>query len=324
MAIEGEESITFSVRNAEEIREEMEKRLATVLVRGTCEMAPAGSKLAMGRRSRRPSIMLDRMEVRESLQESSLQQGGVDVGQGGDVTKATFSALLQPGGEPVKILYTERGLCMVDGRDSRKVISAFSYSDIEMWEEDTECELFGFAAPRGQSDKYKVVNLVTMDGPHMREMLMIHLHTTEWHGKVSGRTSYMVDGGEFKVMRLPLGTQASVEFKASCLVITDRTQIKIKGGVAVREITYDSITSWHVDAGLWGFESLSGLNFKFATDLVMEMRVELEKRVLTTSLFGKTSPFPSLPTFGRSRRTSKASSIGQEPNPMLTLTLTLT
>ena len=81
------------------------------------------------------------------------------------------------------------------------------------------------------------MNLVTKDGLEMKNQLISKVNTTEWHGQVSHVNNYVQDGDEFKVMKLPLGTQATINFTSEYLVMTDRTQLNVKGGIAVRDMS---------------------------------------------------------------------------------------
>ena len=107
----------------------------------------------------------------------------------------------------MQVLFLEDCVRVAGGAKVREV----AYHDIESWVEDAPHELFSF---RGGG---KEVELVSRDAVQMREQLVAQVNTTEWTGHVSGTTGYAERGPTFTVMKLPLGTQASVEFKAEVM-----------------------------------------------------------------------------------------------------------
>ena len=158
---------------------------------------------------------------------------------------ASFLAVLHPEGASVQLLFSETGVRIV-GSGLRSLEKEIHYDEIESWEEDAYKELFRFAA-RG-----KDLKLVTKDAAAMRDLVIPRVDTTIWQGEIGSVVESSADGSMFPVMKLPIGSQATVEFKSEHLVVTDRSQLGVKGGVAVREIPYGDMVSWRVDQGLWG------------------------------------------------------------------------
>ena len=174
---------------------------------------------------------------------------------------ADFSALLQPEGTHVKAYFSETGVRIV-GSGLRSLEKEIHYDEIESWEEDAYKELFRFAA-RG-----KDLKLVTKDAAAMRDLVIPRVDTTIWQGEIGSVVESSADGSMFPVMKLPIGSQATVEFKSEHLVVTDRSQLGVKGGVAVREIPYGDMLTWSAGKGEWGFTARGDVSFAFVTDQV--------------------------------------------------------
>merc|ERR1719478_1213440 len=82
------------------------------------------------------------------------------------------------------------------------------------------------------------------------------------------------EGCKFSVMKAPLGTAASLEFRSEGFVIIDLGEHRVKGKVPEQEYGYSRVVSWTAGEGTWGLQ-LDDRRFDFLSDQVDAIRAEM-------------------------------------------------
>ena len=279
-----ETQVRYTTPQVDEIRTEMSKRLNFKVIRGFCELADT-----KGENIERVSPIEMQSTIRkEPSVDKTLKASSKTSKTSKSIIKtlpsiASFPVLWMPDGASVRLNFTDEGLQLVDRADASRVLKACSYQDVEHWEEEADVELFGYTA------NGKVIKVVSKDAILMKDLIVSKVRTTQWNGKVGSLTDFAEEGPQFTVLQR--GVQTTIDFRATCLLITDRSQTgqNVKGGV--RRVAYGDIEWWHLRTDDFGLTlRKDSENLLFATDQRQELREELEQRVVTRCLTCYTSP----------------------------------
>jgi len=278
----------FATPEVEAMRAEIEKRVTTRIFYGICgdpeevETKPVAEIQA---------------EVEEKSKVVELWSSATPAEKQDPSVLRRFEAMAQPLGIPVVVVYTTDSVQVTDPAEPSTALRSLQYDEIQEWDAEPERELFSIRA------KGRLEQFVALKSEAMRELLIANIKTITWHGYSSkGIVHTFPDGSTYSVAKSPLGTPATLQFKAHALVITDRTQVGIKGGVPVREVPYGDIQVWHVGLGTWGIELQGGLELEFATEEIEAIRADFDKRIECDRFAGSCQLPPPIDNTPRSLR----------------------
>jgi len=113
----------------------------------------------------------------------------------------------------------------------------------------------------------------------MQIELCSRINTVDWEGTMGSIRSVLPsDTRKFSVMKAPLGTAASVEFKQEAVFVVDLSVRDKKDKVPPHEILYGSVISWQTGDGKWSFADDRGRKWQFMSDQVEDMHLTMMSR----------------------------------------------